>query len=262
MSSNTNPLYFPFDSNTEYLYSNLSITICPVCNEEVEDFMDHIFTCPSISDMPILSFILMSNGHFVPNIEFIENNYEMDSMICERLGDVNSGLSEKNIQDISWITYIKDNHTKCSICLELNKNKFTRQLNCDHLFCDDCIREWFKFKNTCPVCKKKFESDNLNNAISNLERTENSEVQFVYENGDSNVPINIGYDVNIAYIQNNQNLNPSEEAEEANNNIQYTEDYDEEEIDIDNEEENYDETDDEEIDIDEEDYKYEYDGDT
>lgn len=51
------------------------------------------------------------------------------------------------------------NSDKCSICLM----RFTTQLvgtpqNCEHIFCLDCITEWSKNVNTCPVDRMRFDS--------------------------------------------------------------------------------------------------------
>lgn len=50
------------------------------------------------------------------------------------------------------------NSDKCSICLM----RFTEQevgtpQNCEHIFCLDCIMEWSKNVNTCPVDRMKFD---------------------------------------------------------------------------------------------------------
>lgn len=52
----------------------------------------------------------------------------------------------------------------CCICLE-NKDSLIKT-NCNHLFCEKCILEWFgKGNNTCPLCRKEidFFSDANNN---------------------------------------------------------------------------------------------------
>ena len=53
----------------------------------------------------------------------------------------------------------------CCICLE-NKDSLIKT-NCDHLFCEKCILEWFgKGNNTCPLCRKEidfFSDENDNN---------------------------------------------------------------------------------------------------
>ena len=52
------------------------------------------------------------------------------------------------------------NNNTCIICLEtLSKNQ--KKLKCNHLFDKNCIIEWFKVSNRCPLCKN-IEFDTLN----------------------------------------------------------------------------------------------------
>jgi len=50
---------------------------------------------------------------------------------------------------------------KCTICLD----GFTCEagIACSHTFCMDCIKEWSRNTNLCPVCKKEFEEIRLLN---------------------------------------------------------------------------------------------------
>lgn len=42
----------------------------------------------------------------------------------------------------------------CNICFE-NIDSFGL-INCGHLFCDECIRNWAEETNACPLCRKEF----------------------------------------------------------------------------------------------------------
>ena len=47
---------------------------------------------------------------------------------------------------------------KCVICLEEFKNGDEKTtVPCFHIFHPNCINEWFKKHDTCPICKTKFE---------------------------------------------------------------------------------------------------------
>ncbi|XP_010316970.1 probable E3 ubiquitin-protein ligase ZFP1 [Solanum lycopersicum] len=48
-----------------------------------------------------------------------------------------------------------DGKERCSICLDdyYDKEKLI-QIICGHLYHLDCIREWIKLKNFCPICKR------------------------------------------------------------------------------------------------------------
>ena len=43
---------------------------------------------------------------------------------------------------------------ECSICLEeINSYRSSRRLSCCHEFHDNCIRDWLKRSNDCPICR-------------------------------------------------------------------------------------------------------------
>jgi hypothetical protein len=45
--------------------------------------------------------------------------------------------------------------TTCQICLQqLDETKVL--LECNHRYCEYCIKEWFVVSNKCPQCKKEF----------------------------------------------------------------------------------------------------------
>lgn len=51
------------------------------------------------------------------------------------------------------------NSDKCSICLlRFKDQEVGTPENCDHIFCVDCISEWAKNVNTCPVDRITFNS--------------------------------------------------------------------------------------------------------
>lgn len=54
---------------------------------------------------------------------------------------------------------IKKERDTCAICLEeVEESKRGVMDGCAHTFCFDCILEWSKITNTCPLCKQKFMS--------------------------------------------------------------------------------------------------------
>jgi hypothetical protein len=53
---------------------------------------------------------------------------------------------------------IKKEHKNCSICFEkFYYNQNVINLDCKHLFHQKCLTEWYKYKQECPVCRKKLE---------------------------------------------------------------------------------------------------------
>ena len=45
----------------------------------------------------------------------------------------------------------------CPIC---DENKIDISLPCSHFFCENCLKEWMKKSNTCPLCRLKLEYSN------------------------------------------------------------------------------------------------------
>ena len=46
---------------------------------------------------------------------------------------------------------------ECSICLEnYKKDDMIIILSCNHIYHEECLKEWFKNNNTCPHCRKNF----------------------------------------------------------------------------------------------------------
>ena len=72
-----------------------------------------------------------------------------------------SQLDNDNVKrglDIDKIsTNIKlDNDIKCSICFdEFKKDEIIKKLNCEHLLCTECTKEWFSENVKCPICMKE-----------------------------------------------------------------------------------------------------------
>jgi len=51
--------------------------------------------------------------------------------------------------------YLNQSQTNCAICLDLVTSRGILSV-CDHWFCFECIKEWSKNTNTCPLCKERF----------------------------------------------------------------------------------------------------------
>ena len=45
----------------------------------------------------------------------------------------------------------------CAICIDgVEMNKLMIRLECNHFYCNECIRKWFEKNVSCPVCRKEY----------------------------------------------------------------------------------------------------------
>lgn len=60
---------------------------------------------------------------------------------------------------------------QCTICFEKYKLQIKCvKLPCNHIYHIKCINKWFKQKNSCPICRKQFPTDNeIYNRINKIE---------------------------------------------------------------------------------------------
>ncbi|XP_015574393.1 E3 ubiquitin-protein ligase MBR2 isoform X1 [Ricinus communis] len=88
-------------------------------------------------------------------------SYEELLALEERIGDVNTGLSEGTILKLmkqqKYVFMIADNPADlepCSICQEeYVDGDDLGTLDCGHVFHTNCIKQWLVLKNICPICK-------------------------------------------------------------------------------------------------------------
>ena len=59
-------------------------------------------------------------------------------------------LNNEDIKKILIDNYYTKNNDYCLICT-LNKNNV--KLQCNHLYCSNCLSEWIKKENNCPICR-------------------------------------------------------------------------------------------------------------
>ncbi|KAM7540419.1 hypothetical protein Aperf_G00000022960 [Anoplocephala perfoliata] len=57
------------------------------------------------------------------------------------------------------MAFVPERVLECSICIQRLKDP--RSLPCDHVFCRDCITDWLRTNNECPLCRKRSTLDDL-----------------------------------------------------------------------------------------------------
>lgn len=88
-------------------------------------------------------------------------SYEELLALEERIGNVNTGLSEEIIlksmkqrKHIAFMAINTQNLEPCCICQEeYDTGDNIGSLDCGHDFHTDCIKQWLSQKNICPICK-------------------------------------------------------------------------------------------------------------
>ena len=86
-------------------------------------------------------------------------SYEQLLQLEDNMGNVNKGLSKKQIENLPNVYYDKDKYSEnyqCIICMEeFQKKEKVKLLPCGHIFHDNCIKEWLLKQKSCPFCKSE-----------------------------------------------------------------------------------------------------------
>lgn len=83
--------------------------------------------------------------------------------VIEMINNMETMVSNTSKPTISIENFEKlekcNNVTDCSICFENKKDNI--KLNCEHIYCNRCIKKWLTEKsNTCPTCRKEIVFNN------------------------------------------------------------------------------------------------------
>lgn len=83
-------------------------------------------------------------------------NFMINSIFIDFINDyINSHYTEYKLsnEDFEKLNRI-DKDYECSICIEEKKKGIL--LDCNHIFCENCLKEWLtKSKKNCPTCRKE-----------------------------------------------------------------------------------------------------------
>lgn len=156
---------------------------CEICNQLIsfETYHQHLLTCyePSpplnLNNFPTLRRETINtlgtqtnNTNLLSNIDRILHNA---NLLTQHIRGVNNYLSNEindyenfleldgsnqllGVRDVKKIIEPTKENGTCLICTENISGLF--KTSCGHLFCKECIEEWFKENRKCPVCMKEF----------------------------------------------------------------------------------------------------------
>lgn len=100
----------------------------------------------SLSDREAILFIMRRVLYLSDPMSSMENDIGEES---ERHGDINAN----NFQQYDETDKKYDT---CPICINAYSGTDTVCiLNCKHVYHPNCIKEWSKYKMTCPMCKRE-----------------------------------------------------------------------------------------------------------
>ena len=101
-------------------------------------------------------------GNNMMNMNNMNNNLLMNPMNNMNQGLDQNTINNLNITNINDVSKMKEDNKNCVICLEDFKNgDVVIYLPCLHVFHKDCLLEWFRGHDFCPLCKLKLTSQNI-----------------------------------------------------------------------------------------------------
>ena len=108
------------------------------------------FLDPSFSDSSSDNSFSSSSSVSIDN----NSNNNISSKINEGLDD--ETINKYPESTIKSVKKLAEDKKKCLICLEkFVKGQKSIALPCIHIFHSQCIKQWMKKKNSCPICKNK-----------------------------------------------------------------------------------------------------------
>lgn len=110
-----------------------------------------------------------TDHHRDMRLDIDDMSYEELLALSERIGTVNTGLTEEDIRcclktrqynvavatiNLEELPSIDQNNDSCIICQdEYEDNEKLGTLDCGHEYHVDCLKKWLLLKNVCPICK-------------------------------------------------------------------------------------------------------------
>lgn len=109
-----------------------------------------------------LGGLALHDQHRDMRLDIDNMSYEELLALEERMGTVSTGVPEEALTECLKKHIYQDSRdsrgnvddSKCSICQEeYSDGEEVGRLSCDHTYHVECIHEWLRLKNWCPICK-------------------------------------------------------------------------------------------------------------
>ena len=138
------PSSLVIEDTLQNLFSNITINISNISNNlyvnPSQENLEDNFRTINFSDLFRFNSI---------NSIYEDNSYDELMNICDEIGDV-----IKNIENIDDVSKSVEKKETCPICQE--EFNEVRETVCNHVFCQECLKEWLSENSTCPICLKDF----------------------------------------------------------------------------------------------------------
>ena len=84
------------------------------------------------------------------------NKKELNNKSNNKIKKRNKDNKKSNITNEISKEVIKEEDNQCIICLADYDNEYhiKKKLKCKHSLCESCFNQWYKIKESCPVCRK------------------------------------------------------------------------------------------------------------
>ena len=77
------------------------------------------------------------------------------------------GRLSETLKHFRTVKDVPEKDKTCAICFaDITEGK---QFTCGHIFHEDCIREWLKTHDKCPVCRRSLQNDGENKVEASIE---------------------------------------------------------------------------------------------
>lgn len=147
---------------SEFHQSNVNEFDAPITNSNVLGQVLDVLNSNMVAHQQYNPFVWINlNAFSIPYSQISFDNtdeYEYNTMIGDLLGKVELGLSDEDIERVSELM-TETSTERCPICLETyqDTHQKIRRLNCGHMYCDDCIKQWLRKHKKCPCCQTDLE---------------------------------------------------------------------------------------------------------